>query len=657
MKKRIAVFVFYDKDNIVDEYVYFLLKEIKKVVNCLIVVCNGNIADTDKRRMRVYAEKVIERENIGYDAGAIKDAILYYIGINELKKYEELLITNDTIYGPLYPLADVFEKMEEENVDFWGLTQTAKPRYLHSYFLVVREKMLHSIDFQKFWEQMEYYDYFADVLVFYEQEFTSFFEEKGYGWGSYIKTEKYKKCGYEDFPNLFYQSFDESLKDDNALPFLKRKPLANKKIFQSDHGGILFEKYISTIRSLAAQKYFDFNLVWNNLLRVYPLEDIQKGCNLTYVLETDKRQISRMEDVLFIINVETELFLMELTNKCNKFVKIVDVWVFTNNLLMQKLKSNLSSAVRLMDSDDNQYNSFWCYLIENSVKYQYICWLDTRDFIQNNLSYEERRSRYLCYIDNLSNSEGYITHVRNLLKYEDRLGLLLPPQIFEEQMLEEKKFNKQIKKCCRDLEILVPLSEKTSFLNNIHSFWVKKNLLIAFVNLLEDSSYRLSGFENDYMVEILAYYVQTRGYYTGIVKQKEYAVVDAAMKEEYLVEIIGLLRDISQKETYYEQIFMLKDKLLAAGKFIKKHSRVYIYGAGEIGKMLALLLHGIEGILVSDGQMKGERLFNMPVMYFSQYKWEAGDGIILALNPQNSKQVLKMFHEKQLEVDCFLYSL
>ena len=108
------------------------------------------------------------------------------------------------------------------------------------------------------------------------------------------------------------------------------------------------------------------------------------------------------------------------------------------------------------------------------------------------------------------------------------------------------------------------------------------------------------------------------------------------------------------------QKLVLKDKILVTDKiipFIKKHKRVYIYGTGEVAKRLTPMLQGVAGFIVSDGHSKGEYLYNMPIIYFSEYKYEPGDGIILALNSENGRQVMEMLEKQNLTVDILPYHL
>ena len=64
---------------------------------------------------------VWERENKGLNVGAYLYA-LKKIGWNKLKEYDELVMMNHTIMGPIYPIQEMFDDMGQREVDFWGLS-------------------------------------------------------------------------------------------------------------------------------------------------------------------------------------------------------------------------------------------------------------------------------------------------------------------------------------------------------------------------------------------------------------------------------------------------------------------------------------------------------------------------------------------------------
>ena len=93
--KRYGIYVFFDKDGIVDEYNDFFLKGLKDVVSHLLVICNGEVSQDGRNRLEHIADEVLCRENKGYDVTAYKEGILKP-GFEELMQYDEVVVCNDT---------------------------------------------------------------------------------------------------------------------------------------------------------------------------------------------------------------------------------------------------------------------------------------------------------------------------------------------------------------------------------------------------------------------------------------------------------------------------------------------------------------------------------------------------------------------------------
>ena len=163
--KRLGIFVFYDKEGIVDDYVTYLLKNIVEYLEELVIVCNGVLSDEGRKRLQGYSHRIHVRENTGYDAMAYKLAMTEYCGWEEVCTYDEVLTFNDTFFGPIYPFSEVFSKMDKEKSDFWGMTYHAQaldyfygtndilPAHIHTFFSVYRRPVLESEAFQKYWNE------------------------------------------------------------------------------------------------------------------------------------------------------------------------------------------------------------------------------------------------------------------------------------------------------------------------------------------------------------------------------------------------------------------------------------------------------------------------------------------------------------------------
>ena len=162
--KRLCICVIYDQENIIDSYIIHMLKEVKTCCTYLLVVCNAK-SDWQGEDISLYADQVVYRENVGYDAGGYKDALCIYTGWSSLDAYDELILLNDSFYGPFYPLQRIFQTMDAVIADFWGLTRSQAgmmpegmryEAHIQSYFLVFRKAVIRSGAFRTFWELLTY---------------------------------------------------------------------------------------------------------------------------------------------------------------------------------------------------------------------------------------------------------------------------------------------------------------------------------------------------------------------------------------------------------------------------------------------------------------------------------------------------------------------
>jgi len=171
ISKRVCVFAHYDKDNIVDKYVLYYLSALQTITDNIVFVSVSNISDSDTLLLKKMGITVILRENVGYDFCSYKTG-LEHININD---YDEVILCNDSVYGPIFDLEPIFFKMKEDSSDFWGFTDSNQLSYhLQSYFLVFKEAVIHSERFKSFWERVEVLDDKLVIIEKYEVGLTTF---------------------------------------------------------------------------------------------------------------------------------------------------------------------------------------------------------------------------------------------------------------------------------------------------------------------------------------------------------------------------------------------------------------------------------------------------------------------------------------------------
>ena len=193
--RRLGIFCFFDKDGIADDYVEYLLGDLAKNLEKLIVVVNGYVNHDGLRMFERYADQVVLRENKGFDAGAYHHAIVNVLGELKIGEWDEIVLCNDTFYGPFVPLKKIFQAMDGKEIDFWGLDYRKGQflSFIQSYFLVFRKGIIENGDLFRYMK--EYIDPLetdiSDVYAAFEVGLFSYLTGRGYRYGTYVYTGNY----------------------------------------------------------------------------------------------------------------------------------------------------------------------------------------------------------------------------------------------------------------------------------------------------------------------------------------------------------------------------------------------------------------------------------------------------------------------------------
>ena len=120
--KRLALYVFWEKDGIVRDYVAYYLQALKSVAQDITVIVNGSLSPEGRTRLEKLGIDILVRNNEGLDFGAWKHALLHR-GWENIHGYDELVLCNCTCYGPVYPFSEMFSIMSRRVCDFWGINR------------------------------------------------------------------------------------------------------------------------------------------------------------------------------------------------------------------------------------------------------------------------------------------------------------------------------------------------------------------------------------------------------------------------------------------------------------------------------------------------------------------------------------------------------
>ncbi|WP_172961187.1 rhamnan synthesis F family protein [Asticcacaulis excentricus] len=182
--KRALVMAHYDKHSIVDAHVLHTLRTYRQYFSKIIFVSVSNLASAELAKLEFLTDEVINRNNIGYDFYSWK------LGISRLnvREYDEIVISNDSSYGPLTDIGSFFYKSLSIDADIWGASINKQfAPHVQSYFLSFRRGYIASGAFSEFWNSVVPISDKMEMILKYEVGLSSGAVQRGFKIGAIVE--------------------------------------------------------------------------------------------------------------------------------------------------------------------------------------------------------------------------------------------------------------------------------------------------------------------------------------------------------------------------------------------------------------------------------------------------------------------------------------
>ncbi len=284
-RNNIAVFAHYDKDDSIDEYVIFYLKQLKSICKYLIFVSDSNLQSSELQKIESIVDYSLSKKHGEYDFGSYKRGIEFARQKGLLQEADNLILCNDSCYGPFYPLEQTMDEMNSRACDFWGITKNvniverkAYPcketnnKHVQSYFMVFKKQVLNSEAFKNFLESITAEAEKKSIIIKYEIGLCAQLCRAGF-----IFDTKFDK------PIVYYNIADLSEKNTKLFIFMKKETL--RQIYFTK----LFNNWFCKIKN---QSSYSIKLIKENFLRNRDIKNIKlitvKKCLLRLHLQERK---------------------------------------------------------------------------------------------------------------------------------------------------------------------------------------------------------------------------------------------------------------------------------------------------------------------------------------------------------------------------------
>ena len=487
--RRVAIAFFYDADGIVDDYMTYFIKSLKPFVERTVFVSNGKLQPQSLKKVKKIVPEIIERENEGLDVGGYK-AGLDYIGFDELKKYDEVILYNHTIFGPFYPFSEMFNEMEKRDVDFWGITAHkavanaffggAVPYHIQSHFIAIRNTIISKPIFEEYWRNLPPINSYADSVQYHEGRFTKYFEDLGFTHSVYMDDNNLQSL----YPIL--EQVDKCIEE--RCPIIKRRSFFHDPL-RVDWMAMNFPRALRIIKKTSD---YDMGLAWKNIVRtVKPRELTANSARLSILSDKPNKSTNHkiklkigvfihlyyIDELDFIkkyisnINCDFDLFISTSDKKNAKIIKKY----FDKNICFKKLTIRVVEQNRGRDMS-SLFITFRDILL--SDKYDVACRLHSKKTPQCSASQSAYFIEHL--FDNLLASKSYVDNLLNLFKKDPNLGLVMPPIIhigFGTLGFSWYSNKPKVEEVCKKLDIKVPLDDNTPVAPYGTMFWFRPKAL------------------------------------------------------------------------------------------------------------------------------------------------------------------------------------
>lgn len=645
--RRLLIYLIYDQQNIIDEYIGYFLECMKCITDTIVAICNMPYIEKGVQNISDYADKIFYRQNIGLDAGGFKDALCTFIGWEYIAQYDEIILANDSFYGPFDDISKIFAEMESRKVDFWGLMKRgagaygatgSDPEHILSFFYVFQAPLIHSGEFRSYWEEMPYYKDYMTVVKQYERQLTRHFASLGYTYDVYSDTSFNETRNIQNqFFQCDYLSYEMIVK--RNFPFLKKKQMSyNTLYYQTQENVVLSIDYVEKCTR------YNADLIWKNLIRTYHHTNLQRSLGLQYVLE-ESVEVLKRENVLVLVGVQWKnaaesvcKYLNQIRTVCK--IQVVsdqeELWTFYQKKGYECIFSNVVDIeiMRLVDIN----------------KYEYICIIHDADLSSEQVPSCTGKSYFFNIWENLIKNSGYLNAVINLLEKKPYIGMLMHPvPIFSVYLgqigFEWEKQYDVVQEYIDQLGLKAVTDADIPPINVTNSFWIKAEVLKSLIKKL-DFALDVKEMPEDIWDYLWNYIVQDSMKLTGIVESTFYASMNETNYHYYLKTFMSwmMCRYGSHLNLYeYQELFFME---LSVDQCRKKYKNWYVYGTGELAERCYEWIKDANAFVVSDGQYKEDTFHGKPVIYLSELKEEEDFGVLLCLSKENQNNVIELLEQR-----------
>lgn len=287
--KRLVIFTIYDRRGGIEEAVVRSLQGLRPFAAEIQAVINGSLSVSGRDVLEALVDEIVVRENRGYDIGAQQQVLMALE--SRIHEFDEILLTNDTWYGPVGSFHALFERMDSQKVDAWSMTEHVAidhlPRHLQSYWLVARRSLTESTHWREYWRSLPVFDGYWDAVTGHELVFGGHFEQLGYTTSVAFPAD--------GFPEGNYTIFAPVALLEAGCPIIKKRVFFHDPVHLARNGVSGREVLVA-----ADERGLPCESIWRHLVRTVPPHILAASCGLVAETPLGERRSAHILATVFV---------------------------------------------------------------------------------------------------------------------------------------------------------------------------------------------------------------------------------------------------------------------------------------------------------------------------------------------------------------------
>ncbi len=222
--KEVVIIAHWDMDDIIDPYVVFMCQGFMNMGKMVILASAHPLMPCPAlENYNEWCHAIICRTCDGYDFTSWKATLDCFPSIYASK---ELILANDSNFGPMPSFTHVHKRMQSIKCDFWGMNfGLGLAPALQSFYLVFKPQVIQHAAFKTFFANVPL-DNNKEKAVLLEASMTLWLAMHGFSAGAYCTLKK-----FFEFP-LYLQKYSPLVLLEFGVPLLKRLNIFSKSGYQ-----------------------------------------------------------------------------------------------------------------------------------------------------------------------------------------------------------------------------------------------------------------------------------------------------------------------------------------------------------------------------------------------------------------------------------------